>query len=37
MFCVAGFPYLAGCLVGRMCEIRTRDQRIKSPLLYQLS
>ena len=22
---------------GRRCEIRTRDQRIKSPLLYQLS
>ena len=23
--------------VGRRCEIRTRDQRIKSPLLYRLS
>ena len=23
--------------IGRRCEIRTRDQRIKSPLLYQLS
>ena len=22
---------------GRRCEIRTRDQRIKSPLLYRLS
>ena len=23
--------------IGRRCEARTRDKRIKSPLLYQLS
>ena len=33
---IAGF-LLYMRLIGRMCEIRTRDQRIKSPLLYQLS
>ncbi len=25
------------CIFGRPCGIRTCDQRIKSPLLYQLS
>jgi hypothetical protein len=29
--------HVAFCNFGRLCVIRTRDQRIKSPLLYQLS